>query len=297
MATKPPAKTRKAKVQPASGSEPASSNTQGIVVPKTAPAPAGAPGNPPVKPETPAESSLLQKAGELLERGEIGFLNKAKDALQGGIDSAVGAAGGGMAASVVGAIGKGAVEVLMPTNVIDLVPGGKILSGGKKAAKAAEKALELAGKEAAEKVAKEAAEKQTKQAAGKNGAYSKGEGKKKNPNPCDHPNDRKKAKKYVVYRADDFDKDGNKIGTYIGRTSGSQDESIRNILKRRKSGHHRKSIGELEPVFETRFYAAARGAEQLLKEAESNATNSINPISPKNKRKDDYIDCAKLKGA
>ena len=294
MATKPPAKTRKAKVQPASGSEPASGNTQGIVVPKTAPAPAGAPGNPPVKPETPAEASLLQKAGELLEKGEIGFLNKAKDALQSGIDSAVGAAGGGTVASVVGAIGKGAVEVLMPTNVVDLVPGGKILSGGKKAAKAAEKALELAGKEAAEKAAKEAAEKHAKQAAGKNGAYSKGDGKKKNPNPCEHPNDKKK-KKYVVYMADEFDGNNNKTGTYVGRTSGRADEGVESILRRRKSGHHRKGIGQLQELFTTDSYAGVRGAEQLFRDKIGTA-KQINPISPKNKRKDDYIDCANSKG-
>jgi hypothetical protein len=68
---------------------------------------------------------------------------------------------------VVGAIGKGAVEVLFPTNVIDIIPGGKILSGGKKAGKLGEKALEKLGKEAAEKAKKEALEKAAKEAADK----------------------------------------------------------------------------------------------------------------------------------
>jgi hypothetical protein len=200
MARKPPvpnatAKAKTAKVKPGSGAEPASENTQGLITPKTEPNAPGKPTNPPVKPETPQEKSLLEKAGELLEKGEIGVLNKAKDAVQGGIDSAVGAAGGGMIASAVGAIGKGAVEILFPTNVIDLIPGGKLLSGGKKAVKLGEKVLEKAGKEAAEKAAKEAekiaqdalrkrAEKQAakdaKAANGKGGGVSKS--KKRKPN-------------------------------------------------------------------------------------------------------------------
>jgi hypothetical protein len=160
---------KKANQKPASGAKPAAENTVGQIVPKTAPAPAGAAPSPPVKPETPKEKGLLEKAGELLEKGEIKVLNDAKDSVAGGIDSLVNLAGGGAAAQVVGAIGKGAVEVLFPTNVIDLIPGGKILSGGKKAGKLAEKlgkeAAEKAKKEAAEKAAKEAAEKKAKDAA------------------------------------------------------------------------------------------------------------------------------------
>jgi hypothetical protein len=160
---------KKANQKPASGAKPAAENTVGQIVPKTAPAPAGAAPSPPVKPETPKEKGLLEKADELLEKGEIKVLNDAKNSVAGGIDSLVNLAGGGAAAQVVGAIGKGAVEVLFPTNVIDIIPGGKILSGGKKAAKIAEKlgkeAAEKAKKEAVEKAAKEAAEKKAKDAA------------------------------------------------------------------------------------------------------------------------------------
>jgi hypothetical protein len=162
---------KKANQKPASGAKPAAENTVGQIVPKTAPAPAGAAPSPPVKPETPKEKGLLEKADEILQKGEIKVLNDAKNGIAGGIDSLVNMAGGGAAAQVVGAIGKGAVEVLFPTNVIDLIPGGKILSGGKKAAKIAEKlgkeAAEKAAKEAAEKAAKEAAEKAAKEAAEK----------------------------------------------------------------------------------------------------------------------------------
>lgn len=315
MARKPPvpnapAKTKTAKVKPGSGTEPASENTQGLITPKTEPNAPGKPTNPPVKPETPQENSLLEKAGELLEKGEIGALNKAKDAVQGGIDSAVGAAGGGMIASAVGAIGKGAVELLFPTNVIDLIPGGKLLSGGKKAVKLGEKVLEKAGKEAAEKAAKEAAEKAAKEAAekkakdaaekeakaatGSGGGHSRGKERKKKDNPCDHPNDKKK-RKYVVYKADEFDEAGNKIGTYVGRTSGSPGENTQKILTRRKSGHHRENLGQLEAIFETESYAGVRGAEHLLRDKFS-SVEQINPIGPRNRRKQDYLDCAGSKG-
>jgi len=324
MARKPPkpnapASTKPAKVKPGSGSEPAGENTQGLITPKTEPNAPGKPSDPPVKAETPQEKSLLEKAGELLEKGEIDVLNKAKGAIQGGIDSAVTASGGGMLAKAVGTISKGAVEILMPTNVIDLIPGGKVLSTGKKAAKLAEKALEKAGKEAAEKLAKEtaekaakeaaqraakeaaekaakeAAEREAKQAAGKGGGHSKGKEKKKNKNPCDHPNDKKKKRKYVVYKADEFDAAGNKIGTYVGRTSGAPGESTNSILNRRRSGHHRKGLGALEQVFETDSYAGVRGAEHLYRDKYS-TVEQINPIGPKNERKGDYLDCAKSKG-
>jgi hypothetical protein len=56
---------------------------------------------------------------------------------------------------------------LIPDNVIDIIPGGKVLSGGMKAAKLGKKGLEKLGKEAAEKAAKEAAEKAAKEAAEK----------------------------------------------------------------------------------------------------------------------------------
>jgi hypothetical protein len=297
-------KPEPARKKPASGSEPVAQNTTGIVIPKTSPNAPGAPTNPPVKAETPQEKSLLEKAGELLEKGEIPILNQAKEALKGGATSLLGT-------GIVGQIGAGAIEVLFPTNVIDIIPGGKIVSGGKKAAKLGETALkgvgkeaaekatkeaaEKAAKEAAEKAAKEAAEKEAKAAAGNSGAHSKGTPKKKNPNPCSHPNDSKK-KKYVIYKADEFDQQGNKIGTYVGRTSGPPGESTQSILRRRRSGHHRKGLAsQLEPMFETDSYAGARGAEHLLREKHSTA-DQINPIGPKNPRKEDYIDCAKSKG-
>jgi len=83
MARKPPkpnapASTKPAKVKPGSGSEPAGENTQGLITPKTEPNAPGKPSDPPVKAETPQEKSLLEKAGELLEKGEIDVLNKAK---------------------------------------------------------------------------------------------------------------------------------------------------------------------------------------------------------------------------
>ena len=305
------ASTKDAGNKTASGNKPASENTTGIITPQTSPNVPGAPTNPPVKPETPQEKGLLEKAGELLEKGEIGVLNQAKDAVSGGIDTAVQAAGGGWLAQGIGAIAKGANEILFPTNVIDLIPGGKILSGGKKAVKLGEKALAKVGKEAtketteaaakgaAKKETKEAAEKGVKNANSNGGGISDGKKKKKRKDPCKHPNDSKK-KKYVVYRADEFDANGKKIGTYVGRTSGEQGEDTMKILRRRQSSHHRNkngnSIGDLEGIFETDSYAGVRGAEQILRDKYS-TTDQINPISPKNKRKDDYMDCAKTKGA
>jgi hypothetical protein len=187
MATRKPRTTtdpKDAQKKSAKGSKPSSENTTGLIVPQTSPNTPGAPSNPPVKSETPAEQGLLSKAGELLEKGEIGVLNQAKDAVSGGIDAAVSATGGGWLAQGVGAIAKGANEILFPTNVIDLIPGGKILSGGKKAVNLGERVLTKAGKEAgkataeaaakgvAKKEAKEAAEKRVKDAAGGGGSYA-----------------------------------------------------------------------------------------------------------------------------
>jgi hypothetical protein len=70
-------------------------------------------------------------------------------------------------------------------------------------------------------------------------------------------------------------------------------------LNRRLSGHHRegitKGMTKLDEVFTTDSYAAVRGAEHLYREKYS-TVKQINPIGPKNKRKDDYLDCAKSKG-
>ena len=130
------------------------------------------------------------------------------------------------------------------------------------------------------------------QAQGSNGAYVKRRGKSKDP--CKHPYDKKKKKKYVVYRTTEYDKNGKPIGTYVGRTSGKPDEAVTKILKRRQSGHHRNT-GGLEMLFETDSYAAVRGAEQLYKN-EYSTVKQDQPISPRNKRIDDYIDCATSKG-
>lgn len=183
--------TRKARTHPNNETPPGPvGNAPGLVVPKTEPNLSGSSSAPSIKTETAEESGLLQKAGELLEKGEIKVLNQAKDLVQGGVDQGVQALGGGALASGAGAIVKGAVDIFFPTNIIDIVPGGKLLSGGKKAVKLGEKALQKAGqeaaekaaREAAEKAAKEAAEKQAKQAAeqsakkaeGAGGAYGKG---------------------------------------------------------------------------------------------------------------------------
>ena len=48
-------------------------------------------------------------------------------------------------------------------------------------------------------------------------------------------------------------------------------------------------------LFETDSYAAVRGAEQLYKN-EYSTVKQDQPISPRNKRIDDYIDCATSKG-
>jgi hypothetical protein len=121
------------------------------------------------------------------------------------------------------------------------------------------------------------------------------DGPKAKRNPCAHPNDAKKKKKYVVYKADEYDKNGNKIGTYVGRTSGDPSESTRTILKRRHGGHHR-NIGQPEPLFETDSYSGVRGAEQIYKD-KLGTSKQIEPIRPKHKDRQDYIDCAKSKGA
>ena len=98
-----------------------------------------------------------------------------------------------------------------------------------------------------------------------------------------------------MYKADEYDATGKKIGTYVGRTSGAPGENTQAILKRRQSGHHR-NVGPLQVVFETDSYPAVRGAEQIYRDKYSTSTQ-INSIGPKNERKDDYMDCAKSKGA
>jgi RHS repeat-associated protein len=100
--------------------------------------------------------------------------------------------------------------------------------------------------------------------------------------------------KYVVYQAPDLDNPG-KI--YTGRTSGSDDKSVTDLLKKRRSGHHR-NIGDMVPVFETDSYEAVRGAEQIKKDKLGDkATKQIEPISNRNKKRDKYLKCATAQGA
>jgi hypothetical protein len=110
--------------------------------------------------------------------------------------------------------------------------------------------------------------------------------------PCKHPNNRKK-RKYVVYISEDLDNPG-KI--YVGRTRGPIGASTKDILAKRKSTHHRNLKDPLTPVCETTSYAAVRGAEQAHQRhyaSQGTGTDQINPISPRNKRKKDYEDCAR----
>jgi hypothetical protein len=110
-------------------------NTQGIIVPDTAPNPYGN-SAPDIKSETPEEKSFLDKAFEM---GDIKVLQKASQGLQDKIDGMVEASGYSVPAMVIGSISKAVVEVFMPTNVIDVVPGGKAGSVAKKGADAAKK--------------------------------------------------------------------------------------------------------------------------------------------------------------
>ena len=91
-------------------------------------------------------------------------------------------------------------------------------------------------------------------------------------------------KKYVVYRANELDVDGNRTGKiYIGRTSGNDNMTIDQILNRRHSNHHR-NLEPLQSVYETDNYKAVRGAEQYYIEkarTTGNAADQINGISPK----------------
>lgn len=285
-------------------------NANGLIVPKTEPNLGGGSTQPPVKTDTPQEAkSWLDRAGELIDKGEIKALAEAKDKLNALIDRGVEASGYNPIAMVAGSVAKAAVTVLAPDNVIDLIPGGKAASGANKARKAikgveaAGDAVKAGGKVAdagrAAKVARNTGSDGGKGAKGANGGgggRSNGSGKKRDP--CKHPRDAKK-KKYVIYQAEEFDKDGNLLGTYVGRTSGDPNESTKRILDRRRSSHHRsrggKRLGSLEPLWEVDSYAAVRGAEQIYKDKLS-TVKQIEPVGPRNKRRDDYLDCAGRKG-
>jgi hypothetical protein len=110
-------------------------NTQGIIVPDTAPNPYGN-SAPDIALETPEEKSFLDKAFEM---GDIKVLQKASQGIQDKIDGMVEASGYSVPAMVIGSISKAVVEVFMPTNVIDAVPGGKAGRLAKKGSDAAKK--------------------------------------------------------------------------------------------------------------------------------------------------------------
>ena len=287
MAAPPIKKTGKGKkAQPKQASEPAQGpigNTGGVYVPVPQPNVSGGPTKIPIVAESAEEK---------------GFLEKKQESLQKGIDDWVANQGDSKLAMAGGALATALNQVFFPTAWYELIPAGKALKlvkKGKEGIEAANKARKA--EEAAKDVKKTEKVADKAQDAKKADANSGGrvpEKKKKSPEEaCKHKNDSKK-KKYVVYKADEFDKNGNKIGTYVGRTSGAPNESVKNILKRRGSGHHR-SVGQLDELFTTDSYAAVRGAEHLYRE-ELSTVKQINPIGPKNKRKDDYLDCAKSKG-
>lgn len=134
-----------------------------------------------------------------------------------------------------------------------------------------------------------------------NAKTAKGSSKRKR-DPCKHRNN-KKRRTYVVYESPDAEHAGK---TYVGRTNGPQSMSVRDILAKRRGTHHRKLAKILKPVCVTTSYAACRGAEQKHLEAKGKAgapgkpgpkgsrrTAQINGISPKNKRRTDYLACAK----
>ncbi|WP_080939708.1 RHS repeat-associated core domain-containing protein [Porphyromonas gulae] len=99
-------------------------------------------------------------------------------------------------------------------------------------------------------------------------------------------------RKYIVYQAPELDAMGKPTGRfYTGRTSGADEISVEQILTKRKSGHHRKDIGELISVYETDSYKAVRGGEQhYIEEARKSgkAVDQINGISPKKANKNGY---------
>jgi hypothetical protein len=311
----PPAATRSSDPRPNYRQGPGSiGNTVGLVTPK--PSPNGsirdgqptAPTDPTAKPETPHEQSFWSKVSGTVHAGVdvLGFvpgLGAIPDLVNAGLYGLEGDVLAAMTSAVAAIPGAG-----------DAAKAGTMIAKGGKAIEkeAAREAGDKAGKEAAERVEREAAERALQEraegeAAGKgrkeaaeaggvpprqDGGYSKGERRR---NPCEHPNDLKKKRKYVVYRAAEFDDAGQQIGTYVGRTSGAPGADTLQILKRREVSHHRNVIG-LEPIFETDSYAAARGAEHLYRN-KYGTSKQINPISSRNKRKSDYLDCAKSKGA
>lgn len=118
----------------------------------------------------------------------------------GGVDVAVQYMGGGTIAQGVGAVGKGAIDFLFPTNVLDFIPVGKLAKGAALLGRGAGKAFGAVERKAAENLVENAGEKTLKNAAdqgakdaGKNAAKAGGGGssnggyvKRKRKGPCDH---------------------------------------------------------------------------------------------------------------
>ncbi|QDU56190.1 hypothetical protein Pan181_23950 [Aeoliella mucimassa] len=95
------------------------------------------------------------------------------------------------------------------------------------------------------------------------------------------------ARKHVAYTAEALDYPGKK---YSGRSSGV-DMTAEQILAKRKSVHHR-NLGPLELDQISDLGSAIRGREQLLKDKFEElgvATEQIQPISPRSKNRNKYI--------
>jgi hypothetical protein len=98
----------------------------------------------------------------------------------------------------------------------------------------------------------------------------------------------KPPRTYVTYTAEDFDRPGK---VYTGRCSGPCTMTPQEILDRREAGHHR-NLGPLQIDQLTDSYPAARGREHQVFEAlkaKGLATDQINPVSPRNKRRFEYF--------
>ena len=122
-------------------------------------------------PETSWWQTALDKADQLLEYGEIGALNDLQQDLQNKIDTRVEASGYSTFSKVLGAGATALNQVFLPTNVVDLVPGGKVASAGRKAGKVTSGARD-AGKAADARKAADAPT-EAKPANGSGGGYSK----------------------------------------------------------------------------------------------------------------------------
>jgi len=118
--------------------------------------------------------------------------------------------------------------------------------------------------------------------------------------PCRHRRTKKKER-FVVYQGADDRKDEpgkkRKGMTYVGRTRGPKGATNDQIMNHRKSNHHVefKSPGP-KVVCEQDSYSACRGAEHIHRQANLDAktgTHQSRPIGTKNKRRKDYIECAK----